>query len=376
MKENRGRRAEGARGTSARALLCGAVLLFFPAVSSLPAEQPLLSGSVSGTADMAVDSGNPAGFLYGFEQYANIRLQADAGEKGRIHAAVNLIAASGTKALLIPEALDASFAGENYAAALELERLYLSIAGEHTDTDLGLMRIAFGSGQAFRPSDFLNPPNPLLPRARPRGVLGAAISAYPSFNSKLLLFAVSGPDPLETAGGSMLFGTSAEAHFTRGSVQGLYGYQVPDGDASLGLHRCGLSFKVETGAALVLDALYTLDPDRAADLEGLEAALGIDYSFFDGKLYLLAQYLYNGTDGQSLYASGTYSFSDITRWSLSSLLSLDDGSFSPALSVEHEPFQGAVADVTIRVPLFEEGELGSLDSGYRGALSAGITMRF
>ena len=143
MNENRGRAVRRARGSLLTAILVTAFL------QPLPADQPLLSGSVSGSADMAIDSADPGGFLYGFEQYANLRLQADAGERGRIYAAVNLVAASGTKAALIPEALDASFAGENYAAALELERLYLSIAGEHTDTDLGLMRIAFGSGQAF-----------------------------------------------------------------------------------------------------------------------------------------------------------------------------------------------------------------------------------
>jgi hypothetical protein len=350
--------------------------VFLTTVFTLPADEPVISGNVSSSADADLDFADPGAFLYAFEQYANLRLLADTGESGRIHAAVNLIAASGSQA-----------ADGNYAAALELERLYLSIAGEYTDTDLGLMRIAFGYGQAFRPTDFLNPPNPLLPDARPQGVLGAALAAYPSFTVKLQGFAVSGTDPLEDGGKGMRFGTAAEAHFSRTSLQGLYCFQAPDGAAAFGLHRAGLSLKLEAGAAFVLDALYTLDPDKAADLDGLEAALGADYSIIDGKLYLLAQYLYDGPGlldplqaevspgsggaKQYLYSAARYSFSDISRWGVSCLLSMDDASVSPALSMEHDAFQGMTTGLTARLFL----DKGSI-SNPAGTLSARVKMIF
>ncbi len=377
------------KGQTRKILPAAALLLtaFLAAMFPLYADEPIISGNISSSAEAALDFADPANFLYGFEQYANLRLRADAGESGRIYAAVNLIAASGSKAALLPDAQDAEAQGGNYAAALELERLYLRIAGEYTDTDLGLMRIAFGYGQAFRPTDFLNPPNPLLPDARSRGVLGAALSAYPSYTVKFQGFAVSGTDPLEDGGEGMRFGAAAEAHFSRASLQSLYCFRAPDGAARSGLHRAGLSLKLEAGAAFVLDALYTLDPDNAPELDGLEAALGADYSILDGKLYLLAQYLYDGpgllnplgtaespgTGGavQYLYSAARYSLSDISRWGLSCLLAMDDTSFSPALSFEHEAFQGMTAGLTARLFL----DNGSI-SNTAGTLSARVKLVF
>ena len=58
--------------------------------------------------------------------------------------------------------------------------------------------------------------------------------------------------------------------------------------------RPALSVKLEAGAGIVLDALYTLDPSAESRLEGLQASLGADYSLFGGDLYVLGQYLYNG----------------------------------------------------------------------------------
>ena len=356
----------------------------------------------------SMGAGTSPAFFYGAEEHANLRLKAGVGERGTFHAAVNLLASSGANSVSAVAA--GATVGENYTAALELERLYVHIAGNAVDTDFGLMRIAFGYGQAFRPTDFLNPPNPLLPDARPRGILGITAVAYPSFDIKIQGFTVGGRDPQEMDGGGLLSGTSVDAHFSRASFQGLYAFQYPGDDSGRGINRFGFSLKLEAGAGIVLDALYALEPGVEAGMDGLEAAVGADYSFLDGRLYTLLQYLYNGPGildpaqdldalnepwaeekglpmfnrKNYLFAQTLYSYSDYTRFGLSCLVSLDDLSFSPVLSVEHEPFQGFSLGLTARLALDERaltgqgrhGELGPDFTQVRGLLTLTARSRF
>ncbi|OHD79883.1 MAG: hypothetical protein A3J97_07195, partial [Spirochaetes bacterium RIFOXYC1_FULL_54_7] len=351
------------RGVSLRA---AAIAVILGAVSGTicAADGPVVSGTVNTMVHTAVGTGSFPDFHFGAEEYANLRLKAGVGERGTVHAAVNLIASSGTNSAAV--VASGAAVGENYTATMELERLYVRILGDSSDTDFGLMRIAFGYGQAFRPTDILNPPNPLLPEARPRGILGIATAVYPSLDIKVQGFAAGGRDPLESDGGGMLSGASVDAHFSQGSFQALYAFQSPGDDSREGINRFGFSLKLEAGAGIVLDALYALEPGFEAGLDGLEAAVGADYSFLDGKLYALLQYLYNGPGildpkdnldalyaardtGSSLpvfnrrnylFAQTLYSYSDFTRFGLACLMALDDLSFSPALTLEHEPFQG------------------------------------
>jgi hypothetical protein len=372
------------------------------------ADGPVISGTVNAMVQAMVGTGSFPDFHYGTEEYANLRLKAGVGDRGTVHAAVNLIAASGINSVTAVAA--GAALGENYTAALELERLYVRIAGDTVDTDFGLMRIAFGYGQAFRPTDILNPPNPLLPEARPRGILGIATAAYPSHDIKVQGFAAGGRDPLESDGGGILSGVSVDAHFRQSSFQALYAFQFPGDDARGGINRFGFSLKLEAGAGIVLDALYALEPGFEVGLDGLEAAVGVDYSFLDGKLYALLQYLYNGPgildpkdDLDALYAARNagselpvfnrrnylfaqtlYRYSDYTRFGLSCLMALDDLSFSPALTAEHEPFQGFSLALAVRLALDERiltgqgrrGELGPDFSGARALLTITSKLRF
>jgi hypothetical protein len=156
-------------------------------------------------------------------------------------------------------------------------------------------------------------------------------------------------------GEGLLCGTSIDAHFERASVQGLYAYRTPDGERSMGVHRAGLSVKLEATVGIVLDATYSLAPADGAGIEGLEAAIGVDYSLLDGKLYALAQYLYNGPgmldpdedltrldaailagDATGVYnrrnyafVQAMYSIDDYTRAGLSCLAGIDDLSPPP-----------------------------------------------
>jgi len=405
-----------------RAAASLACLLVF-ASSGAYADAPDWSGSVESSACASAGAGGADDYSVGFEEYSNLRLKAEAGERGTVYAAVNLISGSGS--YLPPESAlvyTAFTSGDNYAAALELERLYFRVAGEAVDVEAGLLRLAFGFGLAWRPMDFLSPPNPLLPNARPRGVLAAVLSAFPSPTSRIKTFAVAGEDPFAAYGDGSVLGIAADAHGSRASLQGLYAFRTPTADKDLGLHYAGLSVKIEAGAGLVLDALYAYDPTEDPGPSGLQASLGLDYSLLDGDLYVLGQYLYNGPGAlapgdelSGLYSSPTwydtaplereaaagveisqlnrrnylylallYRFDDYTSSTLSCAAGLDDLSFSPALTVEHEPFQGMTISAICRVPLDARsfsadgayGELGPANTGSFASLTVLAKLKF
>jgi hypothetical protein len=318
---------------------------------------------------------------WGMEEYANLRIRALAGEKGVFFAAFNLVALSGNYLGLAAPGVSV---GDNYAAALELERLYFRLNGDYLDVEAGLLRMAFGYGQVWGSSDFLNLRNPLFPDARPRGVLGASFAFYPGDEVKLQAFAAAPKDPLDSGGGGIMPGLSVDSHWARASLQGLYVFEAPGDGFDQGRHRIGLSLKADLELGFVLDALYTLDPACLEGIEGLSAGGGFDYSFFDGKLYFLTEYLFNGLASENiagfsnrhyLYGSLLYRFNDYASLSLSDISCLDDPSHSPILTAEYEIFQGFAISLSGRLPL-GEGELGPRQSHSRFILNAKARLRF
>jgi hypothetical protein len=411
----------------------------FCAALAAGAEGPLISGLVETRIGADLEADYPAsggGAAYGAEQYANLRLKADLGERGTVNAALNLVAAAGSYAPRSPltGALAAPFvAGSGYAAAMELERLYYRVQGESFDVDAGLQRLAFGFGQAWAPTDFLASRNPLFPDARPRGALALAASIYPGETWKARAFAAAGRDPLASDGNGIVAGLSVEGHGRAASVQALYAIEADGPDAGSATHRFGLSLKLEAKAGIVLDALYALDGDwlstgdyfdrKWSALRGLEASIGADYSLAGGDLYFIAEYYYHGgsaldpgesldrlyLDGASwsdkppesrfpdaalplgelnrrdyLYAAATWRLDDYTSSTLSCVASLDDASFVPSLSIDHEPFQGVSLGLSCRVPLdarsfSPEGSLGELGPRHAGtycSLTAKARLKF
>ncbi len=417
--------ARRGRRSSAAGFRASALAALVLAGAAAHPEAPDISGTVESAVEAAAGAGGAPGFSLGFEEYANLRLKASAGERGTVYAAVNLMAASGS--YLPPSAVlaqTAYLAGENYAAALELERLYLRVRGEALDLEAGLLRIPLGYGPAWRPLDFLAPPNPLVPNARPRGVLGTVVSAYPAETARIKVFLAAGADPLETGGEGTILGAAADVHGSRASLLGLYAFQAPSPGHSRGLHRAGISAKLEAGAGIVLEALYQYEPGSDPGWDGLRAALGLDYSFLDGDLYVLGQYLYNGpgtldpgddlgdlydssgdpwyeTDPAErvpaagvtiaelnrrnyLYAALAYRWSDYTRSTLSWAVSPDDLSFSPDLTIEHEPFQGMTVSLSCRAYLDPRsfsgtgryGEFGPANTGRYASLGLRARLKF
>ena len=382
------------------------VILFAP--SALQAQD--LSGVMDSTVNYAAGAGEAPDHSFGLEQYANLRLRARTGDRAIFYAALNLTAITGNyleSAAALGSAYQNPFFastplifGQNYAAGLELERLYFRVNGDHFDTEAGLLRMAFGYGLVWGSSDFLNPRNPLFPNARPRGVLGTSFSFYPEDSMKLMLFAAAPKNPFKSDGGGFLPGLSFDKHWDRASLQALYAYETAGfteaDESKLGLHRFGLSVKADMEIGLVADVLYTLDPDKTEGIEGLSAGAGFDYSFLDGDLYVFAEYLFNGhssasalgfggvwTNHHYLYGSALYRFNDYCSLSLAALFCFDDLSLSPFATLDYEVFQGFSLNLTARLPLDQDtfsggkaGELGPVNSGAKFILNAGARLRF
>jgi len=353
--------------------------------------QITVSGIFDSSVSLQAGAGDAPAFSYGVEEFANIRFQSRIRDKAVFYGAVNLLAASGDYAanagLMAANAGGSPFdttayiAGDNYIVAIELERLYFRLNGEYVDFDGGLMRLPFGYGQVWGPSDFLNPKNPLKPDARLRGILGSSVSWFPVDELKLLAFFAAPRDALSREGKGSLVGLSLDRHWEAASVQALYSFETPKDGSEYGIHRAGLSVKVDLEVSLFIDALYTYNHEAETEVDGLSFSAGADYSFFDGNLIILAEYLYNGeasstalmhggsfTNNHYLYTGVTWRFNDFTNISAALISSFDDVSFTPLVTFNHELFQGATLTVSAQVPMDRDlfsgdgnrGELGPL----------------
>jgi hypothetical protein len=366
-------------------------------INSGLAAQMTVSGILDSSVSLRAGAGDAPAFSYGVEEYANLRIQANIRDRAAVYGAVNFIAAAGDYAA--DAALMAGFAsanahgitptayvaGENYLAAFELERLYFRLNGEAVDFDGGLLRLPFGYGQVWGSSDFLNPKNPLKPDARPRAVLGAGLSWYPVDSLKLLGFGAAPRNPFSREGKGGLFGLSMDQHWDKASVQALYSFESPNDDSNQGIHRLGMSVKADVEVGLVMDTLYTYNHEAGTQIDGLSLSLGADYSFFDGNLIVLAEYLYNGetsstalgyggsfSNNHYLYTGLTWRFNDFTNMTVALISGFDDISFTPVISLNHDLFQGAVLTITAQIPLDRDlfsgdgrrGELGPLPPPY------------
>jgi len=363
----------------------------FSAICDLSAQNITVSGILDSSVSFQAGAGDAPAFSTGFEEFANIRFQSKIKDRAAVYGAVNFLAASGdyaANAELMAEASNkpsinptAYVGGENYIAGFELERLYFRLNGEQVDFDGGLMRLPFGYGQVWGSSDFLNPKNPLKPDARPRAILGTALFWYPTEDVKLLGFYSAPRNSFSREGKGSLVGLSADKHWNKTSVQALYSFQTPDNGSEYGIHRAGFSVKANVEVALFLDTLYTYNHEAGTKIDGLSFSVGTDYSFFDGNLLALAEYLYNGktsstamgyggsfSNNHYLYTGLTWRFNDFTNLSAALISCFDDVSFVPVITFNHDLFQGATLTITAQIPMDRDlfysdgnrGELGPL----------------
>ncbi|MDR1095209.1 MAG: hypothetical protein LBL31_02335 [Spirochaetaceae bacterium] len=372
----------------------GALVFLWAGLPLAAADGPVFSGLFEVKAGGGMSDTGEA--LSGVDVYANLRLREQARENLTFYAAFNAQAAAGMFA--VPQA-------GGGGALFEAERLYLRWAEERWGLDAGLMPLHFGYGQVFAPSDFLIRKNPAVLDARPRGVSGAAVYQYPHDAVKLTGFAVFPSDVRSGGWEDIHCGAAFEAHTARASFQALYAYQTGtapggvdngdgDGEGGGGVHFVGASVKIDAGVGLLADGLYRIDrANRAAiDAEGLALSAGADYTF--GKLYVLAEYLYNGNRSVSRQSAGgafrnrafvgatlLCTVSDLTNVAAQGLWSVDDGSLLPSLVFSHDLAQGFTLSVSAQIPLDlgrdndSPGELGPETAGKRLSLTAGLRLR-
>jgi len=383
------------------------ILVFFIICSGLFA-QMTFSGILDSTLSLQAGAGSSPEFSHGLEEYANIRFQSKLRDRGTFFGAVNFFAIAGDPAANIKQIAEfyaltdpglnpTSFvSGQNYIAGIELERLYFRLNGEIVSVDGGLFRLPFGFSQVWGPSDFLNPKNPLKPDARPRGILGASVYAYPVDSLKILGFFATPRNPFSREGDGRLAGICVDQHYwDSASLQFLYSYEMPQSEPHLGftvpklssnkgIHRAGISVKADVEISIVMDALYTYNHEAKTKWDGLSFSTGLDYSFFGGDLIVLAEYLYNGSSSSTalgfggsfsnehyLYTGLTWRFNDFANMSFALISCFDDISFTPLIILNHDIFQGATLTVSAQVPLDRDlfsgdgnrGELGPLPPG-------------
>lgn len=371
------------------------VIIFFISIVPVVAQERIV---ISGVAKSTVGTlfGTDESWNFAAEQYANFRIQAPVSESGVIHAAFNVLASA------TPE--------EGVVTEGEIERLYALFRFDTSDWSAGLMRIPFGYGMGIRPTDIINPQNPLFPDARLQGVLASLVAWYPKDELRIQAFAVQRTDEYFEGQsisfrGESLFGCSLDRHTPVFSAQGLALTTVPGKEPAAFLLHFGFSIKFDLIAGFALDALVTTD-GKTQFAEGREnaaiaAAIGCDYSCFDGKLFILAQYLYTSAgllsaddsltvflnsgaiteEGapslQSLQSNGStyirrhygfftvlYNHSDYARLQLSVLASPVDSSCFSTLRHEFEPAQAVTLITLLAVPLdqttFGKSTRGSL----------------
>jgi len=351
------------------------------------AAQITVSGLLDSSVSLLAGAADSPPFSYGFEEYANLRFQSRIRDRAVIYGAVNLLAAAGdyaANAALMsmasnnsPISTSAFTAGENFIAAIELERLYFKLKFETVDLDGGLFRLPFGYGQVWGPSDFLNPKSPLKPDARPRAILGAVLSWYPTEEIKLLTFYSAPHQPFSAEGKGSFLGLSFDKHWNNASIQTLYSFETPNTGSNKGIHRAGFSVKADIKAGFVIDMLYSYNSEDETGIDGLSFSFGADYSFFDGRMIVIAEYLYSGdtsstsqnfSNNNYLYTGLTWRFNDYTNINAAVITGFEDISFTPVITLNYDLFQGAELTVTAQAPMDRDlfsgngrrGELGPI----------------
>jgi hypothetical protein len=349
-----------------RFVLLFLVIMIFVANSiNIMAQSITVSGLLDSSVSMRAGAGDSPAFSYGVEEYASLRMQAKLREFATVFGDVNFIAAAGEPAYTV----------------IELERLYFRINTDAIRLDGGLLRLPFGYGLVWRPTDFLNPVNPLLPDARLRGVLGAGLSWYVTDTLKLAGFGAAPRNAFSQSGEGGHAGLLFEQSWDKIDMQAIYFFESPQTRSNSGIHRVGVSIKADLELGFVVDVLYSYNHEQGTGIDGLSLSGGFDYSYFDGNLIVLIEYLYNGSSSSTsgnggggfanehyLYTGFTWRFDDLTNAGLALVSGFSDVSFTPIVSFNRELFQGATLIFSAQIPLDRDLFSGDGNSGELGPL--------
>ncbi|MCK4796626.1 MAG: hypothetical protein KAT05_04550 [Spirochaetes bacterium] len=420
-------------------------------------------------------------FSWGWNNYANLRFKADIGEYLTFGFAVNINMLAGNYTemyqlyyaqmiLSVNDPLAVSLESDNlfsipfyykstYIGSFDLERLYFRVGNDYFDINTGLIRIARGYGYSFSPMDFFNPKDPLNLKARPEGKLAFVSTFYPADMWKIEAFVVAPDNPINSQGWGFKFGSATQFNVNKFNFEFLYTFFLPEIEynkdpAELNLpeyinndfsHIIGFSMKADIEIGLFIDAIYRLDHKVLwygsyygkpfYGYEGLEAAIGIDYTInipgTYASIYLLLEYMFYGTgmidwwdkDIDDIYAEKNPLGNKLDPWyetaplermpnlekkplyfarhdyifglinfkinnyvtiSTGYLFGIDDQSSILSGSIEIEPFQAFTINISAMFPFAWEminhtrspGEFGSTNIGYYQNYKISVKMKF
>jgi len=176
--------------------------------------------------------------------------------------------------------------GDRWQADGEMERLYTKASFPALDVSLGRQEISWGLGYAWSPTDLFNPPDPLDPGGRRKGVDALVVQVPVGPLAYWSLVAARQPAPGSSWQAGML---------RRGSSPGLDWALLAVGDSresrAKGTAAIGGHIKLDRGASWTGETACFLPP--AGGSARCEVVLGIDYSWLYGHLIWREEYLYN-----------------------------------------------------------------------------------
>lgn len=229
----------------------------------------------------------------------------------------------------------------------DIERLYLSTYFPTFDLIVGKQQISWGTGRVWSPSDVFNPPNPFEPDGRREGVT-AVVARIPhsplSFSSLVL---AEDKDSGQLSWGARYHGytsgTDWSLFYANKNENPIFGSDVATDLVGLGVH-----------------SELTWEPEYSHNGRLLWLA-GADYSWLDGKLVWLGEYLYDSASvatRHSLFNQLSYAYSEFNCIALHVLSNLVDHSRITALS--HTAMLNSQWEWTIEASCFH----GNADSQY------------
>ncbi len=430
----------------AAALLCW----LFPAMPARAAPASPFSGSLQSSLDLlnqrrfSEGDGVPAHgsvAAWGWTNQAALRFKTSPNENLTFYVSGTINAASGAYA----EEQDTD-------VELKLERLYFKAGSEWFDVETGFIRIARGYGYVFSPIDLFNPrdaTNSLDPQARPEGKWGIHATFYPQEMWKVEAFGLAPKNRFEKGPWGSTLGAATTFSVGKNNFDFVYALLFPDvpyasdpADVSLPpytnndyTHVTGVAFKTDIEIGLFVEAAYLWEQRAFREgtyygttfkgYEGLRASCGVDYTFSDIDLYLMAEYLFYGSGhvdwGSSgldplytssswkdappservallnpaknplpfarhdyLFIMGRYTPRQDLSVGASVLAGLDDLSALCTLFTEYEAVQGLTLQLSLLLPLdattfdssAQPGEWGSTSLGFYQMVRVGAKVKF
>ncbi len=176
--------------------------------------------------------------------------------------------------------------GDDWDTSTAVERLYLRMFFSDFDLTVGKQQINWGTGRAWSPSDLFNPPVALDPDRRRNGV-NAVLVTIPHGPLAYTSLIAAENELSDSASLGMRYhgytsGTDWSVLYVSRDEKPVLGGDIATDLMGLGIH-----------------SEMTWEPDYTRDQERLLWLVGADYSWRDGKVVWMGEYLYDSTAASS-----------------------------------------------------------------------------